>query len=282
MIENEILENKILKNKKIELVDIDPRILVKSSTNLREEKTDIEGLAKSIKTLGGVLSPVLINERNEVFAGWRRVEASRIANMKTIKCLRIYGLTPHEEEVLSLTENVTQEELRTDDLIKGLKKLLEDEDDVDKLASELGHSPSWIDILVRFETRKDVVNKYPEESKEKISSGLNKSREHKKKNTAMSLLNTPVMVKNPVNAEKIVNNLDDIPIRSLEEMGEEARHDVPIDVDYRITAKERELRQFYFDKAYLASFFDRCKKQNVDPEKKVNELIRDFGNYKIN
>ena len=106
------------------------RVLTPTENNTRTSLGDLKDLTASIKEVG-VKEPILVknleNDRNEVevFAGFRRVGASKLAEKKTIPAI-VYprkSVTKKLALVLNITENVQREDLNPIDEAQAFMKL---------------------------------------------------------------------------------------------------------------------------------------------------------------
>lgn len=79
--------------------------LKKNPKNARK-RTDklVSQLAASI-TASGHLSPLLIDEHDEIIAGHGRYEAARKLGYKTVPCIVLAGLLPHQKTSLAIADN---------------------------------------------------------------------------------------------------------------------------------------------------------------------------------
>ena len=57
---------------------------VKVSKRIRQDETDVTMLKESIREIG-LLNPIIINEENELLAGFRRLEACKQLGWKEIE-----------------------------------------------------------------------------------------------------------------------------------------------------------------------------------------------------
>lgn len=89
---------------------------------IRKDMGDLSSLAESLRQ-HGLLNPVVLNEKRELIAGHRRLEAAKSLGWKQIEA-RIID-TSDEEGMLELEieENLHRKELAADELADGYERL---------------------------------------------------------------------------------------------------------------------------------------------------------------
>lgn len=101
------------------LISIDS---IKIKTRVREDLGDIESLKESIRTYG-LIQPIIINNKNELIAGGRRLAAARSLGYKNIEA----KIVDTDDEVrcleLELEENNTRKDFTQDELLAGYERL---------------------------------------------------------------------------------------------------------------------------------------------------------------
>ena len=83
---------------------------IKARDRLREDFGDIEGLAEDIKQ-HGLLHPIIVDERDRLVAGHRRLKACKLLGMRKIEIKRLPDLTPAERREIELSENLQRKDL---------------------------------------------------------------------------------------------------------------------------------------------------------------------------
>jgi ParB-like chromosome segregation protein Spo0J len=67
-------------------------------------KEQIQLLAKSIREFG-FTNPILISDEREIIAGHGRLEAAKLANLKTVPCIRLPHLSEAQRRALVIADN---------------------------------------------------------------------------------------------------------------------------------------------------------------------------------
>lgn len=89
---------------------------------VRKELNDLESLKESIKRYG-LLNPITINEKNELIAGNRRLEAVRQLGWTTIQANIIDTKDKITLLEMELEENTQRSDFTQEDLLDGFKQL---------------------------------------------------------------------------------------------------------------------------------------------------------------
>lgn len=120
-----------------------------------EHKSSIEDLAEDIKKRG-VLSPIWVTKTGFLVAGFRRVEAARMAGVESVRAL-VLDLPKEKAQaqarVLNLVENVHRDQLRPAELSYQLLKLQKEEESLptmSDLAAFVGLSQPYVSKLVKI------------------------------------------------------------------------------------------------------------------------------------
>ncbi|MDR2402923.1 MAG: ParB N-terminal domain-containing protein [Spirochaetaceae bacterium] len=95
-------------------------IIVKK--RIRQDMGDIPALAESMKRFG-LLSPLVINERNELIAGGRRLEAARYLGWKTINVVVLDIPEKLAKLEYEIEENIQRQNFSPDEIIRATKEL---------------------------------------------------------------------------------------------------------------------------------------------------------------
>lgn len=160
------------------------KVVRSTGINSRTNLGDLKDLAESIKAVG-VKEPILVKDLEndkgdlEVFAGFRRLAASKLAKKETIPVL-IYPkaeVTPKLAMVLNLTENVQREDLNPMDEANALMRLrtqhgMTDED----ICAKVGIRKSRLDQRFRLLSMPEELQKALEEDKISMSAALEISK----------------------------------------------------------------------------------------------------------
>lgn len=85
--------------------NIKPEDLILYENNARtHDVSQVEMIAESIRTFGFV-SPVLIDDDNNVIAGHGRLAAAEVLGLDVVPCVRVSGLTDEERRAYILADN---------------------------------------------------------------------------------------------------------------------------------------------------------------------------------
>lgn len=130
------------------------------------EQVALEELSESIKAQG-VIQPILIrpiegkgkNPQYEIIAGERRVQASKLAGLKTVPAI-VRDIQDENAALIALIENIQREDLNAIEEAQAIKRLLEEfELTHDDAAQAIGRSRSATSNLLRLLTLGDAVQK---------------------------------------------------------------------------------------------------------------------------
>lgn len=100
-------------------IDIDSVILKR---RVRKNLGDLRPLAESLKT-HGLMNPILINERNELIAGHRRLEAAKLLGWTTIAARVVERQEEAELLEMEVEENTHRKALTADELAEAYDRL---------------------------------------------------------------------------------------------------------------------------------------------------------------
>ena len=89
---------------------------------IRKELGDISGLAESLKNYGQ-LTPIIINRKHELIAGFRRLQAARRLGWKSIEAVMIDKPTVQQKLELEIEENVQRLDLSPEEIADGMARL---------------------------------------------------------------------------------------------------------------------------------------------------------------
>ncbi|MFW8566135.1 ParB/RepB/Spo0J family partition protein [Orrella sp. 11846] len=130
------------------------------------EQVALEELSESIK-VQGVIQPILIRPieskgkslQYEIIAGERRVQASKLAGLKTVPAI-VRDIQDENAALIALIENIQREDLNAIEEAQAIKRLLEEfELTHDDAAQAIGRSRSATSNLLRLLTLGDAVQK---------------------------------------------------------------------------------------------------------------------------
>ncbi len=119
-----------------------PRKILKNDPGIAE-------LAKSIKGTGGVIQAVIARPHPtkdgfyELRAGERRLTASKLAGMETIKAEVVSDMTDDQARVITAVENLEREDLTPLEESRGIKLLMKSEE-LEEVANRLGKNIQWV------------------------------------------------------------------------------------------------------------------------------------------
>ncbi|MFP4331483.1 MAG: ParB N-terminal domain-containing protein [Alkalispirochaetaceae bacterium] len=89
---------------------------------VRKNLGDLKPLAESLKT-HGLINPILINERNELIAGHRRLEAAKLLGWNTIAARVVDRSEASELLEMEVEENTHRKALTADELAEAYDRL---------------------------------------------------------------------------------------------------------------------------------------------------------------
>ena len=89
---------------------------------IRQELGDISGLMESLKTYGQ-LTPIIINEKHELIAGFRRLQAVKRLGWKSIEAVVIDRPTEQQKLEVELEENIQRLALAPEEIADGMARL---------------------------------------------------------------------------------------------------------------------------------------------------------------
>lgn len=89
---------------------------------VRKNLGDLKPLAESLKT-HGLMNPILINERNELIAGHRRLEAARLLGWSTIAARVVDRGEATDLLEMEVEENTHRKALTADELAEAYDRL---------------------------------------------------------------------------------------------------------------------------------------------------------------
>jgi ParB family chromosome partitioning protein len=89
---------------------------------IRKELGDISGLMQSLRTYGQ-LTPIIINRKHELIAGFRRLQAARRLGWKSIEAVMIDRPTEQQKLEVEIEENVQRLELSPEEIAEGMARL---------------------------------------------------------------------------------------------------------------------------------------------------------------
>ena len=95
-------------------------IIVKG--RIRKDLGDIDALVESLRKYGQ-LTPIIINRKNELLAGERRLEAAKRLNWQTINAIIVDKNSDLEKLEIELEENIQRKKLSKEELSDGIYKL---------------------------------------------------------------------------------------------------------------------------------------------------------------
>lgn len=125
--------------------------LVAHPANVREEITDLDEMANSIRE-HGILQPLLVTEhptdpdRFLILAGHRRAKAARKAGLQSVPCVIRFGLEENRDEqlVVMLVENCQRTDLSPLEQAEALAALRARGVSGQELARRTGKSQAWV------------------------------------------------------------------------------------------------------------------------------------------
>ena len=89
---------------------------------IRKELGDISGLAESLKNYGQ-LTPIIINRKHELIAGFRRLQAAKRLGWKSIEAVMIDRPTEQQKLTVEIEENIQRLDLTPEEIAEGMARL---------------------------------------------------------------------------------------------------------------------------------------------------------------
>lgn len=89
---------------------------------IRRDLGDLERLMESLKK-HGQLTPIIINGKNELIAGFRRLEAAKRLAWKSIEAVIIDRTSEQQKLEIEIEENIQRQDLSAEELAEGLMHL---------------------------------------------------------------------------------------------------------------------------------------------------------------
>jgi ParB family chromosome partitioning protein len=117
---------------------------------------DVSELAASMN-LHGQITPILVDEDDNIVAGFRRVEAAKSLGWEMIKVQTYAGESP---EAVNLVENLNRENISLWEEIQGIRDAFGAEASIADISRQLSKSTAWTRYRVRvWELDKEQINK---------------------------------------------------------------------------------------------------------------------------
>ncbi|HUS50386.1 MAG TPA: ParB/RepB/Spo0J family partition protein [Candidatus Paceibacterota bacterium] len=133
--------------------------ITKPLTEREHDKEKLQELAESILSNGLLQNPIL-NKNFRCISGWGRVEAHKLANIKTIEVKINEDINDGGELIVSLIENIHREDLNPIDKAKCLKKVKDLEHLTNKeVGNKVGLSEVRIQHLLAILNLEDEIKK---------------------------------------------------------------------------------------------------------------------------
>ncbi len=95
---------------------------IKIKKRVRHDLGDLEALKNSLRTYG-LLNPITLNEKYELIAGERRLQAAKQLGWTNINAVILSNISDVEELELELEENNQRKEFTKEELLEGYKRL---------------------------------------------------------------------------------------------------------------------------------------------------------------
>ena len=89
---------------------------------IRKELVDIEALAESFKRHGQI-SPIVVNKKNVLIAGGRRLEAAKLLGWRTINVIVSESVDELEMLELEIEENIQRRDFNIEEITEATQKL---------------------------------------------------------------------------------------------------------------------------------------------------------------
>jgi ParB family chromosome partitioning protein len=135
---------------------------IKVISNPRKDFGDLDELTRSIKE-NGILEPLLINKKNELISGERRLKAAKTLNLKNVPVL-ILERDPENEDEIKLVENIQRKNINPIEEGDSFQKYLAKyKVKAEKLGIKLGKTESYVNRRIEAastipEARKALID----------------------------------------------------------------------------------------------------------------------------
>ncbi len=95
---------------------------IKIKKRVRQDLGDLEALKNSLRTYG-LLNPITLNEKHELIAGERRLQAAKQLGWTNINAVILSNMSDIDELEMELEENNQRKEFTNQELLEGYKRL---------------------------------------------------------------------------------------------------------------------------------------------------------------
>lgn len=95
---------------------------IKVKHRIRRDLGDLEPLKDSLRRYG-LLNPITLNNKNQLIAGERRLEAAKQIGWTSINAIIISNMTPLSQLEMEIEENNQRKEFTDEELLEGYKRL---------------------------------------------------------------------------------------------------------------------------------------------------------------
>ncbi len=124
------------------------------------DQESLKELAISIKR-SGLIQPIIIRRKDddfEIIAGERRLKASKIAGLETVKAILAENLTPAKRMEIALIENLQRTDLNPIETAAGIRELMtRSELTQEQVAENIGKERSTVANLLRLLSLPDEI-----------------------------------------------------------------------------------------------------------------------------
>ena len=117
---------------------------IKEGPNPRKDFGDLSELAASIR-VHGIIEPVILDGKNILFDGARRLRAAKMVGLKTVPYVIRERKTPAIDKAVSLVANVQRTDLTAFEEGEAYKGMLQAYGTIKQLAAAVGKSPQYIE-----------------------------------------------------------------------------------------------------------------------------------------
>jgi len=253
----------------------DPRELRIAPTNVRTEeisKEELDIMVYSVKAVG-IKEPLIINRDNEIVSGGIRWRAALRAGLRRVPCVVRDFTSKYEERLTCFMQDYLKHPLTDMERAEFVKKCIkEDGKTIEEIARDLGVIPETVKRWLRASEIPEIVK----QDQRLLDTWIKEAG--RKKLAVKRMLETRQFKQDPQKAMKVIRELPNTPLRTVEQMSKEAIKGLYIDVDYRRMLDEGDttLIELRCPTALYNRFVRKLKDDQRDMLYVLNTLIEKY------